>query len=99
VRLIGSSVVPIAMGTILGFAVTRSVSGISLAMLGVVLMVVAIAGPVISLVWQAPRRRRTLCLTWRGDDVEPPRGDGSRLWAGRLALDRGQDAVADRQQG
>jgi hypothetical protein len=45
---------------------------------GIVLMV-GIAGLVISLVWQAPPGGRTLCITGRGDDVEPRRGDDSRL--------------------
>ena len=60
---IGSSLVLIAIGAILKFAVTTSVSGISLSTVGVVLMVVGIAGLVISLVWPAPPGARTLCIT------------------------------------
>ena len=54
---IGSSLVLIAIGAILKFAVTTSVSGISLSTVGVVLMVVGIAGLVISLVLANTARR------------------------------------------
>lgn len=54
---IGSSLVLIAIGAILKFAVTTSVSGISLSTVGVVLMVVGIAGLVISLVLATTARR------------------------------------------
>jgi hypothetical protein len=60
---IGSSLVLIAIGAILKFAVTTSVSGISLSTVGVILMVVGIAGLVISLVWSAPPGGRTLWIT------------------------------------
>jgi hypothetical protein len=55
---IGTSIFLIALGAILKFAVTTSVSGIELATVGVILMVVGIAGLVISLIWlmQADRR-------------------------------------------
>ena len=55
---IGTSIFLIALGAILKFAVTASVSGIDLATVGVILMVVGIAGLLISLVWlmQAGRR-------------------------------------------
>ncbi len=54
---IGSSLVLIAIGAIMKFAVTTSVSGISLSTVGVVLMVVGIAGLVISLVMANTARR------------------------------------------
>jgi hypothetical protein len=46
---IGTSLFLIAIGAILKFAVTASVSGIELATVGVILMVVGILGLVISL--------------------------------------------------
>jgi hypothetical protein len=48
---IGTSIFLIALGAILKFAVNASVSGISLATVGVILMVVGILGLAISLVW------------------------------------------------
>ena len=54
---IGSSLVLIALGAILKFAVTASVSGISLAMVGVVLMVVGLVGLMISMVMANTARR------------------------------------------
>jgi tetrahydromethanopterin S-methyltransferase subunit E len=77
---IGSSLVLIAIGAILKFAVTTSVSGISLSTVGVVLMVVGIAGLVISLVLASTARRTDVVhRTTRGDYVDPPRGDDPRL--------------------
>ncbi len=54
----GTSIFFIALGAILKFAVTASVSGIDLATVGVILMVVGILGLVISLIslMQAHRR-------------------------------------------
>jgi hypothetical protein len=55
---LGTSIFLIALGAILKFAVTASVSGIDLATVGVILMVVGIVGLCISLIWlmQADRR-------------------------------------------
>jgi Zn-dependent membrane protease YugP len=55
---IGTSIFLIAVGAILKFAVTATVSGISLATVGIILMVVGILGLLISLVilMQADRR-------------------------------------------
>jgi len=73
---IGSSLVLIAIGAILKFAVTASVSGISLSTVGVVLMVVGIAGLVISLVMaNTARRTDVVHHSARGDYVEPPPDD------------------------
>jgi hypothetical protein len=55
---IGTSIFFIAVGAILKFAVTASVSGIDLATVGVILMVVGIAGLLISLVWLMQAERR-----------------------------------------
>ena len=64
---IGSSLVLIAIGAILKFAETTSVSGISLSTVGVVPMVGGGEGgsPAWSsrLFWPAPSGARTLCLT------------------------------------
>ena len=77
---IGSSLVLIAIGAILKFAVTTSVSGINLSTVGVVLMVVGIAGLVISLVLASTARRTDVVHhSARGDYVEPPEGRDPRL--------------------
>jgi hypothetical protein len=78
---IGSSLVLIAIGAILKFAVTTSVSGIRLSTVGVVLMVVGIAGLVISLDLASTARRTDVVhhTTSRDYYEEPPRGDDPRL--------------------
>ena len=48
---IGTSLILIAVGAILKFAVTTSVSGISLATVGTILLIVGILGLVISLLF------------------------------------------------
>ena len=48
---IGTSIFLIAVGAILKFAVTTTVSGIELATVGVILMIVGILGLVISLIF------------------------------------------------
>lgn len=55
---LGTSIFLIAVGAILKFAVTSTVSGIQLSTVGVILMVVGLIGLLISLVWlmQADRR-------------------------------------------
>ncbi|HEY2281962.1 MAG TPA: DUF6458 family protein [Solirubrobacteraceae bacterium] len=57
----GTSIFLIAVGAILRYAVTATVSGIDLQTVGLILMIVGIAGLVLSflymLMW-APRRRR-----------------------------------------
>jgi Domain of unknown function (DUF6458) len=54
---IGTSIFLIALGAILKFAVTTSVSGIELATVGVILMVVGILGLIISLIFLMQRDR------------------------------------------
>lgn len=54
---IGTSIFLIAIGAILTFAVTASVSGIELATVGVILMVVGIIGLLISLLVLGRARR------------------------------------------
>ena len=55
---IGTSILLIAVGAILKYAVTLSVSGIDLAAVGVILMIAGIIGLVLSLIWMAMARRR-----------------------------------------
>ncbi|HEU4658180.1 MAG TPA: DUF6458 family protein [Capillimicrobium sp.] len=59
---IGTSIFLIAVGAILKFAVTASVSGIELATVGVILMVVGVIGLLISLFYlsRATERRDTV---------------------------------------
>ncbi len=57
---IGTSIFLIAVGAILKFAVTASVSGIELATVGVILMIVGGAGLLISLFFYAQARDRTV---------------------------------------
>lgn len=55
---IGTSLVLIAVGAILKYAVTISVSGVRLETVGVILMVVGAAGLLLSVIWMAMSRRR-----------------------------------------
>jgi len=63
---IGTSIFLIAVGAILKFAVTESVSGVKLATVGVILMVVGVLGLVISLFMIAQARDRVV------DPRDPP---------------------------
>jgi hypothetical protein len=54
---IGVSIFLIAVGAILAFAVSVTVSGIDLATVGVILMIVGAIGLVVDLLIWAPRRR------------------------------------------
>lgn len=47
----GTSIVLIAIGAILKFATTATVSGIDLATVGLILMIVGIVGLIMSLLW------------------------------------------------
>lgn len=55
---IGTSIFLIALGAILKFAVTATVSGIEIATVGVILIVVGIIGLAVSLIWLAQAERR-----------------------------------------
>ena len=55
---IGTSILLIAIGAILKYAVTASVSGVELETVGVILMVVGIIGLVLSLIWMSMAGRR-----------------------------------------
>jgi hypothetical protein len=77
---IGFSLVLIAVGAILKFAVTTSVSGIRLSVVGVVLMAVGVAGLVISLILATTARRTDVVHHSGGADYTepPPRTDPPR---------------------
>jgi beta-lactamase regulating signal transducer with metallopeptidase domain len=66
---IGTSIFLIAVGAILRFAVTATVSGISIATVGTILLVVGIIGLLISLLYMtlwADRTRRDAAVVDRG---------------------------------
>lgn len=74
---IGTSISLIALGAILKFAVTATVTGISLATVGTILIVLGIVGLVIALVWimQADRRGGVVArerVVERDPYVDPP---------------------------
>jgi hypothetical protein len=54
---IGASLLLIALGAVLRFAITKPVNGINLDAVGVILMIVGAAGLVITLVLMSTRRR------------------------------------------
>ena len=55
---IGTSVFLIALGAILKFAVTASVSGLKLEVVGLILMIAGIVGLVAALLWNASWQHR-----------------------------------------
>jgi hypothetical protein len=71
---IGTSIVLIAVGAILKYAVTAHVSGIDLQTVGTILMIVGILGLILSLIytfaWSSGARRRRDTADYR--DVPPP---------------------------
>ncbi len=76
---IGASLVLIAIGAILKFAVTKHVSGVNLSTVGVVLMVIGAIGLVITLIMMSMRRRTDVVYDRGGASVtEPPAGTNPR---------------------
>jgi beta-lactamase regulating signal transducer with metallopeptidase domain len=67
---LGTSIFLIALGAILKFAVTATVSGISIATVGVILMVVGIVGLLISLFYLLQADRRAVAVAPRERVVE-----------------------------
>jgi uncharacterized protein DUF6458 len=65
----GSSLLLIAIGAILRYAVTATVSGIDLRVVGLVLMIVGIVGLVLSLLWLG---------VWSSRRNEPPEAQEAR---------------------
>jgi hypothetical protein len=55
---IGTSIFLIAVGAILKFAVTASVAGVKLEVVGLILMIVGVVGLLMSLFWLLSRPRR-----------------------------------------
>ena len=69
---IGTSLLLIAVGAILRFAVTDSISGISLSTVGLILLIVGIVGLVISLFMTQMWYRRSDTVVTRDRYVDPP---------------------------
>ena len=69
---IGTSLLLIAVGAILRFAVTDSISGISLATVGLILLIVGIVGLIISLFFAQMWNRGSDTTVRRDHYVEPP---------------------------
>ena len=70
---IGGSLVLIALGAILKFAVTAKVNGIDLQMVGVILMIVGAIALVLTLVWMTTRRRTDVIQHGNGTTYMTPR--------------------------
>jgi hypothetical protein len=74
---IGTSIVLIAIGAILKYAVTAHVSGIDLQTVGTILMLVGILGLILSLiytfVWSGGARRRRESVEYYDGPPPPPR--------------------------
>lgn len=68
---IGTSIFLIALGAILKFAVTATVSGIELATVGVILMVVGIVGLLVSLLFLARADRGAVATRDRVVERDP----------------------------
>ncbi len=71
---IGASLVLIALGAILKFAVTKRVNGVDLATVGVILMIVGAAGLVLALVLTFARRRTDVVHHEEGTTLIAPTG-------------------------
>jgi hypothetical protein len=73
---IGASLALIAIGAILKFAVTAHVNGVSLGVIGVILMAVGIAGLLITLILMSTRRRTDVVYGRNGvtyvEPTQPP---------------------------
>jgi beta-lactamase regulating signal transducer with metallopeptidase domain len=66
---IGTSLILIAVGAILYFAVNATISGLEIATIGLILMIVGVVGLVISLVFLNSARRDTTRTVVRDRDV------------------------------
>ncbi|HEX3317787.1 MAG TPA: DUF6458 family protein [Solirubrobacteraceae bacterium] len=60
---LGTSLVLVAVGAILRYAVTGNVSWIDLQTVGLILMIVGIIGAIVSVVWMIMSSRRTTTTT------------------------------------
>lgn len=54
---IGAGLLLIAVGAVLKFAVTKQISGVSLGVVGVIMMIIGVVGLLITLVMMSTRRR------------------------------------------
>ena len=70
---IGASLLLIALGAILKFAVTAQVSGINVQTVGVILMVVGVIGLVVTAIWMSTRRRTDVIRHVNGTTYVTPR--------------------------
>lgn len=68
----GASVFLIAVGAIIRYAVTFHVSGVSLPVIGLILIIAGIVGIVLSLIYMGTARRRVVGLPYDGPYEEPP---------------------------
>ena len=71
---IGLGIFLLVVGAILFFAVTASVGGISLSMIGVILMIGGVLAIVLSFLMQASNRRSGHVTTTRESHVDPNTG-------------------------
>ena len=69
---VGGSIFLIAVGAILRYAVTDSISGVEVATIGLILMIVGIIGLVISLFFLSSARRGVASERTVVRDREPP---------------------------
>ena len=69
---LGTSIFLIAVGAILRYAVTASVSGIDIATVGLILMIVGVVGLVLSLLYMFAWRPRRGYARDPRDPYEPP---------------------------
>lgn len=72
---LGTSLFLIAVGAILRYAVTATVSGISITTIGLILMIVGVAGLILSLLYMlawGPRRTRAAGERVVEREVPPP---------------------------
>jgi uncharacterized YccA/Bax inhibitor family protein len=69
---IGASLVLIAIGAILKFAVTRRISGVDVQTIGVILMVVGAIGLLITLILMTTRRRTDVIQHRNGTTLLAP---------------------------
>ena len=64
---LGTSLFLVAVGAILRFAVTATVSGIDLQTVGLILMIVGVIGAIVSVIWMFVASRRRTTVTDRRD--------------------------------
>ena len=64
---LGTSLFLVAVGAILRFAVTATVSGIDLQTVGLILMIVGVIGAIVSVIWMFVASRRRATVTGRRD--------------------------------